>query len=90
MESIDVFVVLLAICGLGGLLPASIASKKGHSFGPWWVYGSALFLIALIHALVLGQARRCPHCAEGIRQEAKVCPHCQRDLPDLQPSYVAS
>ena len=25
MESIDVVVVLLAICGLGGLLPASIA-----------------------------------------------------------------
>ena len=90
MPRIDILIVVIAIAAFIGLLPASIAFKKGHSYATWWLYGSALFGIALIHALVLGQARRCPHCAEGIRQEAKVCPHCQRDLPDLQPSYVAS
>jgi membrane protein implicated in regulation of membrane protease activity len=36
-----------------GLLPAAIASGKGHSFITWWIYGAALFIIALLHALLL-------------------------------------
>lgn len=27
--------------------------------------------------------RRCPSCAEMVKNEAKVCRHCQRDLPSL-------
>lgn len=25
--------------------------------------------------------RKCPHCAETIKTEAKICRHCQRELP---------
>lgn len=32
-----------------GLIPANIAKKKGHSFGLWWFYGWALFIVAIIH-----------------------------------------
>jgi len=68
-----------------GLLPAAIAASKGRDFFMWWLYGSALFIIALPHAIVVGPAggkRACPHCAESVKVEAKVCPHCQRDLPN--------
>lgn len=43
------FVVLGALLGL---LPAFIAHNKGHRFGPWWVYGALLFIVALPHAIL--------------------------------------
>jgi hypothetical protein len=43
--------VLLAICM--GVLPASIAQSKGRNFLAWWIYGAALFIIALPHSLLI-------------------------------------
>ena len=74
-----------------GLIPAAIAQGKGRSFMAWWIYGAALLIIALPHAIMLkkdeaaiarrdGQ-RKCPHCAELIQIDAKVCKHCGRDAP---------
>jgi hypothetical protein len=87
----EVFVIAILI----GLLPAVIAQGKGRSFVIWWIYGAALFIIALPHALIMkpDQAeserqqladgmRKCPSCAELVRAEAKVCRFCQRDLPE--------
>lgn len=78
-----------------GLIPAAIAKNKGRSFIGWWIYGAALFIVALPHALVMkrdieaieqseiqsGEMRKCPFCAELVRAEAKVCKHCHKDLP---------
>lgn len=36
-----------------GLIPAFIAKNKGRYFIKWWIYGTYLFLIALIHSLVM-------------------------------------
>lgn len=36
-----------------GLIPASIAKKKGHSFVLWWFYGWMLFLISMIHVMFI-------------------------------------
>ena len=36
-----------------GLLPATLARRKGRNFVHWWIYGSILFVIASIHALLL-------------------------------------
>lgn len=43
-----------------GLLPACVAWYKGYGekFGTWWLYGSVLGPIALIHVTVLPWARR--------------------------------
>lgn len=74
--------VVIAI--LIGLIPAAIASSKGRNFFLWWLYGAAIFIVALPHSIVMGPGgskRKCPHCAESINVEAKVCPHCQRDVP---------
>jgi len=44
---------LLWLNVLFGLIPAVIAKRKGRSFGLWWLYGTALFIVALPHSLIM-------------------------------------
>lgn len=44
---------IIIISILIGLIPASIAHSKGHNFFLWWIYGSAIFIIALPHSLMV-------------------------------------
>ena len=85
------FVVLWFIMGL---VVALIAMNRGRSFLAWFLYGFALWPVALVHILLA--ARRpgaelyyqrhehdrapCPHCAEFIKRAAQLCPHCQQPL----------
>jgi hypothetical protein len=93
----------LVIAAVIGLLPAAIAKSKGHSFGLWWLYGAALFIIALPHAIMLKASKegleaqaasegkkKCPFCAEMIQAEAKVCRYCGRELPAQRTPETAS
>ena len=75
-----------------GLIPAAIARSKGRSFFGFWIYGTLLLIVALPHAILAkpnvaalearqlssGAHRKCPHCAEIIKQEARVCRFCGR------------
>lgn len=84
---------VLVFAALLGLLPAAIAWRKGHSFWLFWLYGTVVFIVAFPHAIIMrrdtrsleerqiasGDYRRCPHCAEVIRQEASACRFCGRE-----------
>lgn len=84
------------ILGFGGILPflgvipAMIAERKGRRGFVWWVYGTALFVIALPHALLIDELfdldadpefRNCPHCTRRIAFHAKACRYCKRSVP---------
>ena len=43
----------LVFATLLGLIPATIAKKKGYSFWLWWLYGWLLFGVAIIHVMFI-------------------------------------
>ena len=43
-----ILIMLIIAAGLG-IIPATIAERKGHSFWLWWFYGWMLFIVAIIH-----------------------------------------
>lgn len=85
-----IIITWLAFSIIAGL----IASNKGRSgFGFFLL--SIVFspLIGILAALVAekrgpaGGERKCPFCAEFIKQDAKACKHCGRDVPKISSGY---
>lgn len=60
----EIFLIAVVI----GLLPAAIASGKGHNFVLWWLFGAALFIVALPCALILKDPKK--QAAEAARDAA--------------------
>lgn len=64
------------------LLVGWYARSKGRSFGLYFLISLLLspvlgFLIAALHP---AGGKKCPFCAERVKQEAVVCRHCGREI----------
>jgi hypothetical protein len=89
----EIVILLWLFCGI---MSAVIAASRGRSGGAWLLLGMLIGPLALAVALLPtaeaklqaqarqeGQAlgwRKCPFCAEVVREEAAVCRYCQREL----------
>ena len=86
------FLSMLGTAMIFGLIPAYIAKSKGRDFSKWWLYGTLIFIVALPHAVFIktydgpnhltmqsGQ-KKCPHCAEFVKADAKLCRFCQKEF----------
>jgi hypothetical protein len=48
----DVLTVVILAAVLG-TIPGAIAQKKGYGFIEWWLFGAALFVVALPASLIV-------------------------------------
>lgn len=93
MEIIKIMVIVMWL--VFAILVGVYASSKGRSgFGFFLIAIILSPLIGLIIALVVapnnkviddkaldsGDMKKCPHCAELVKAEAKICKHCQSEL----------
>jgi len=85
---------------LGGVVGV-IAEQKNRSFFPWAIYGFFFFFLAIIHIAVIGDKayeerqllgmayKKCPACAEMVKNEAVFCKHCKTRLSPDDPQHAA-
>jgi hypothetical protein len=75
---------IILIVAFLGVIPAIIAAKKGRNFFGWWLFGAALFIVALPVAILINPStaaeKQCPACLNWVARAATKCRYCGTDL----------
>ena len=84
---------ILIIAAILGVIPGVIAANKGRNFFGWWLFGTALFIVALPVAILIGHnpqtRKKCPACASWVAKEATKCQYCGTELSSVfEPGYI--
>ena len=88
---------ILFFAAILGIITGMIAKNKGRNFFPWWLYGTLIFIVAIVHVLIIkptegheerqqlaGGGKKCPQCAEVVKEQAKVCRFCGHEFPEAR------
>jgi hypothetical protein len=80
-QKMEIAIIWIAVCGLvGGMIGKSKGQTAGGVVAGIMLGPVGWLIVALVRPV--GQ-RKCPYCAEQVKQEATVCRFCSRDLPPL-------
>ncbi len=92
MSIITASVIMAALLGV---LVGLMARAKGRDFFLWWLYGTVLFAVALVHVMLIRPRsanerlaattrRSCPRCHEMIRTDAPLCRYCGLEFKEAR------
>lgn len=84
------WLIFWIICGIAGGAIGSSKGKKGKGIALGFLLGPIGLLICIFmrpdeavlsrQALSSGIMKKCPHCAELIKRDARVCHYCGKDV----------
>jgi len=82
-DAANLTIFIAVLIGLAmAAIPATIAERKGRSFGLWFAYGFFFLVIAVVHAALISPnedapgMKKCDDCGGIITAEARACAHC--------------
>lgn len=93
----------LFIASILAFIPACIAARKGRDFRLWYIYGTLLFAVAMVHCLFLEDKRSpeekrrdmindkrlctCPNCGLRITERDVKCSCCGKEFNDFKDNF---
>lgn len=89
-ELYAVMIYTVLVAAAVGIIPALVARNKGRSAFVWWLFGTALALVAIPAVFLVDDLtkRKCRECGESIKRDARRCRYCGYNFaPQGEPDF---